>query len=171
VQRHKGEGAQLRERPHSCERRCGRFPREPAVSRDSRGIYRNASKERAGRERERERARVAARRHSRGETVVHYFLMSNKAISMCPDQGPQVLTPSNLAGVPGVCDIFIREANPPLFSFLRRLPLPPPLARAGRRRGHVTALHPRETRDAGYAAEERKRGERKMAALGLRREG
>lgn len=26
------------------------------------------------------------------ETAVHYFLMSNKAISMCPDQGPQVLT-------------------------------------------------------------------------------
>jgi len=84
--------------------------------------------------------------------------MSNKAISMCPDQGPQVLTPSNLAGVPGVCDIFIREANPPLLSFLRHFPFPPPLVPAGRRRGHVTALHPRETRDAGYATEERERG-------------
>lgn len=35
---------------------------------------------------------VLARRRSYRGTAVHYFLMSNKAISMCPDQGPQVLT-------------------------------------------------------------------------------
>lgn len=35
---------------------------------------------------------LPVRRRSCGGTVVHYFLMSNKAISMCPDQGPQVLT-------------------------------------------------------------------------------
>lgn len=35
-------------------------------------------------------------------------MTSNKAISMCPDHGPEVLYSSNLARVPGVCDIFIR---------------------------------------------------------------
>lgn len=67
-----------------------------------------------------------ARRRCGGRTAVHYFLMSNKAISMCPDQGPQVLTRVISPGSPA-CATSSSEADPPLFSFLRRLPPPPPL--------------------------------------------
>lgn len=48
-------------------------------------------------------------------TAVHYFLMSNKAISMCPDQGPRVLTRVISPGSPA-CATSSSEADPPLLS-------------------------------------------------------
>lgn len=73
----------------------------------------------------------------RHRTAVHYFLMSNKAISMCPDQGPRVLTrvisPGSLA-----CATSSSETDPPLLSPPLSI-LPPPLPGYS---AHVTILLP-----------------------------
>lgn len=97
------------------------------------------------------------RRRSYRGTAVHYFLMSNKAISMCPDQGPQLLTRVISPGSPA-CATSSSEADPPL-----ALLLSPPLPAApcaGRWRGHVTTLHP-QRRGTPDAAEERERDTRR----------
>lgn len=76
--------------------------------------------------------------------AVHYFLMSNKAISMCPDQGPQVLTRVISPESPACATSSSEKGGPS--SLLLSLPLSVPCA--GRWRSHVTILHPPETRDA-----------------------
>lgn len=89
-------------------------------------------------------------------TAVHYFLMSNKAISMCPDQGPQVLTRVISPGSPA-CATSSSERRT-LLSVLLSPPLSipsPPCA--GRWRDHVTTLHP-QRRGMLDAAKERERG-------------
>lgn len=93
------------------------------------------------------------------ETAVHYFLMSNKAISMCPDQGPQVLTRVISPGSPA-CATSSSERRT-LLSLLLSPPLSlhPVSPCAGRWRGHVTTLHP-QRRGMLDAAKERERGSR-----------
>lgn len=70
-------------------------------------------------------------------TAVHYFLMSNKAISMCPDQGPRVLTRVISPGSPA-CATSSSETDPPLLS--PPLSILPPLS-PGRYSAHATILH------------------------------
>lgn len=90
------------------------------------------------------------------ETAVHYFLMSNKAISMCPDQGPQVLTRVISPGSPA-CATSSSERRTllSLFSFLRHFPSRPPLRRTTARSRDYSA--PPETRDAGCCERARAR--------------
>lgn len=81
------------------------------------------------------------RRRSYRGTAVHYFLMSNKAISMCPDQGPQVLTrvisPRSPACATSSSERRTLLSSPFSATFCPVTPY------AGRWRDHVTTLHPR----------------------------
>lgn len=72
--------------------------------------------------------------------AVHYFSMSNKAISMCPDQGPRVLTRVISPGSP-VCATSSSETNPPPPS-LPPLSILPPLLPGRHPAHHVTILSP-----------------------------
>lgn len=83
---------------------------------------------------------VPARRRSYRGTAVHYFLMSNKAISMCPDQGPQVLTRVISLGSPA-CATSSSERRT-LLSSPFSATFRPVAPHAGRWRDHVTTLHP-----------------------------
>lgn len=82
---------------------------------------------------------VLARRQYRG-TAVHYFLMSNKAISMCPDQGPQVLTRVISPRSPACATS--SSARRTLLSSPFSATFRPVTPHAGRWRDHVTTLHP-----------------------------
>lgn len=83
---------------------------------------------------------VPAQRRSYRGTAVHYFLMSNKAISMCPDQGPQVLTRVISPGSPA-CATSSSERRT-LLSSPFSATFRPVAPHAGRWLGHVTTLHP-----------------------------
>lgn len=72
--------------------------------------------------------------------AVHYFSMSNKAISMCPDQGPRVLTRVISPGSPA-CATSSSETNPPPPS-LPPLSILPPLLPGRHPAHHVTILSP-----------------------------
>lgn len=146
-----------------------RFSRERHFAGRER-IYRNSrrnSREEKGRE-----ARtkdlwfprgVPARRRSYRGTAVHYFLMSNKAISMCPDQGPQVLTRVISPGSPA-CATSSSERQT-LLSSPFSATFRPVAPHAGRWRDHVTTPAPPETRDARcYRRARAQIDEKKMAA-------
>lgn len=97
---------------------------------------------------------VLARQWSYQRTAVHYFLMSNKAISMCPDQGPQVLTRVISPGSPA-CATSSSERRT-LLSSPFSATFHPIAPYAGRWRDHVTTLHP-QRRGMLDATEERER--------------
>lgn len=106
---------------------------------------------------------VPARRWSCRGTAVHYFLMSNKAISMCPDQGPQVLTRVISPGSPA-CATSSSERRTLLSSpFSTTFPSRRPSRRTMARSRDYSA--PSETRGARCCGRVRARiDERKMAA-------
>lgn len=72
--------------------------------------------------------------------AVHYFSMSNKAISMCPDQGPRVLTRVISPGSPA-CATSSSETDPPPL-LLPPLSILPPLLPGRHSAHHVTILSP-----------------------------
>lgn len=77
--------------------------------------------------------------------------MSNKAISMCLDQGPRVLTQVISPGSPA-CATSSSETDPPLLSIL------PPLSNCKILSARVTILHPQETQGRNAREQEKEEG-------------
>lgn len=109
---------------------------------------------------------VPARRRSNRGTAVHYFLMSNKAISMCPDQGPQVLTRVISPGSPA-CATSSSERQT-LLSSPFSATFRPVAPHTGRWCAHVTTLHPQRQGMLDVTEEREHKSTRRRWRLGIR---